>query len=186
MPRHFSPRAVCSCHGARSQNQGSSTLAPAYGSLLPLPSHRYHPQPTTSGLSASWQGTEVGRGDQRITGPAFSCHSSQDKLRDTNTCLPTHYAVMLLRACRTIKPSPSEAQSDSHQHWLHTLQASKASPSSRVLGGRGRNIEQHARDHPSCAKHQLQPCAVGPRETPWLWDLYALFQQIPVPCWKDT
>lgn len=93
--------------------------------LLPLPSHRYHPQPTTSGLSASWQGTEVERGDPRITGSALSCHSSQDNLRDTNTCLPTNCAVMLLRACRTITPIPWEAHSDSQQHWLHALQASK-------------------------------------------------------------
>lgn len=93
--------------------------------LLPLPSHRYHPQPTTSGLSASWQGTEVERRDPRVTGSALCCHSSQDNLRDTNTCLPPDCAVMLLRACRTITPIPWEAHSDSQQHWLHTLQASK-------------------------------------------------------------
>lgn len=157
--------------------------------------HRYHPQPTTSGLSASWQGTELGRGDQRITGSAFSCHSSQAKLRDTNTCLPTHCAVILLRACRTITPIPSKSHSDSQQHWLHTLQASK--PAAGYSG------EQHAPKSPElcetatpvlCYKDPGKHCGSGicthcsnrsqshagktPRSMPSLWLLQLVLHKM--------
>lgn len=165
-------------------DQGSSTPAPAYGSLLPLPSHRYHPQPTTSGLSASWQGTEVGRGDQRITDSAFSCHSSQDKLRDTNTCLATRCAVMRLRGLQDYYTHPLKGTEklipalNSHPTSIKT--------SSRILGAEERISNSMPRNHPSCAKQQLWSCAMGSRETPWLRDLYTLLQQSPDPCWEDT
>lgn len=85
-------------------------------------------------------------------------------LRDTNTCLPTHCALMLFRACRTITPIPSEAQ------WLTaalTSHPASIKTSSRVLGA-GEGISNMPQNHPSSAKQQVQFCAIGPRETLWI------------------